>query len=394
MIKSILFVGTFPNPVDKYKGVFFQNLVFAMADKGVKCVVINPLSITHYKNRTKEIPNRMIYRTPQNNSVEVYYPKFISYSSRKIGPINTGKMTEAAIQASALKAAKRLINNGYQFDCVYGHFFLNGGLAACKIGKKHGLPGFVAFGECDYESQVRDFYGELNKKDIEGLSGVICVSTNNFNCLMKKNIFCKIPMIVAPNSVDHTLFKKMDKLSCRKELGLPEKAFIVSFVGGLIERKGDKRLLAAINMTEDVYVIFAGVAMHGEELPAGEKVLMCKPFEHDQIPVFLNASDVFCLPTLSEGSCNAVVEAMSCGLPVISSDLPFNDDALHEDNSIRVDPMSIDQIRDAIQSLKDNENERTRMGDKAFEDSKNFDIIGRASRILSFMNETIETNND
>lgn len=385
MINSILFVGSFPNPIDKYKGVFFQNLVFAIADKGIKCTVINPTSITHYKKRIKEIPYQMTYKTSNGSQVDVYYPKFISYSSRKLGPFNTGRMTEKALQSCALKTVRNLIESGVRFDCVYGHFFLNGGLAACRIGERYNKPAFVAFGECDYESQVLAFYGDLTKKDIGGLSGVVCVSTNNYNSLMKRPVFTKVPMIVAPNSVDHNLFHKMDKELCREELGLPKDKFIVSFVGGLIERKGDKRLLAAINQVEDSYVAFAGVPMHGEELPTGEKVLMCRPLVHEKVPVLLNASDVFCLPTLSEGSCNAVVEALSCGIPVISSNLPFNDDALNEHNSIRINPQSIEDIREAISVLKDNTELREEMGKKAFEDGQTFDINRRADKIVSFM---------
>lgn len=386
MISSILFIGSFPNPVDKYKGVFFQNIVFSIADRGIKCTVIDPTSITHYRKNTKKIPDQMVYKTPNNNEVQVYYPKFVSYSSRKVLRFNTGLITENALQTCALRTVRKLISEGYTFDCTYGHFFLNGGLAACKIGKKYNKPSFVAFGECDYESQVLDFYRDLTSKDIDGLSGVVCVSTNNYNVLKAKSVFSNIPMIVAPNSVDHSLFKKLDKSECRNEMGFPEDAFIVSFVGGLIERKGDKRLLAALNQIEDVYGAFAGVPMHGEELPSGDKVIMCKPLKHEQIPVLLNASDVFCLPTLSEGSCNAVVEAMSCGLPVISSDLPFNDDALNEANSIRINPMSVNEIKDAIVLLRDDEERRRSMSDKAYEDSKKFDIHKRAEKIFTFMN--------
>jgi glycosyltransferase involved in cell wall biosynthesis len=117
-------------------------------------------------------------------------------------------------------------------------------------------------------------------------------------------------MIVAPNSVDMSLFYKRDKDTCRKELGIPLDKFVVGFVGGFIERKGDKRLLAAVNEIDDVYVAFAGC---GDHAPDGDKVVFCKALEHEQIPIFLNAIDVFCLPTQNEGSCNAIVEAAACG---------------------------------------------------------------------------------
>ncbi len=66
------------------------------------------------------------------------------------------------------------------------------------------------------------------------------------------------------------------------------------------------------------------------------------------IPNYICASDVFVLPTTAEGCCNAIIEAMGCGLPIVSSDRAFNYDILNEENSILVDPESVDEIDNAI----------------------------------------------
>ena len=189
-------------------------------------------------------------------------------------------------------------------------------------------------------------------------------------------------MIIAPNSVDMSLFYKRDKEKCRKELGLPSDKFIVGFVGGFIERKGDKRLLEAVNGIDGVYVAFAG---RGDNPPSGEKVLFCQALEHEQVPVFLNAIDVFCLPTQNEGSCNAIVEAASCGLPIISSDLPFNDDLLTGENSMRINPNSVDEIRGAIKRVYMDQDYRETIGRLVYRDSRVFSIENRCRRILEFI---------
>jgi glycosyltransferase involved in cell wall biosynthesis len=55
--------------------------------------------------------------------------------------------------------------------------------------------------------------------------------------------------------------------------------------------------------------------------------------------MFLNASDVFILPTLAEGSCNAILEALACGIPVVSSDIPaIRDDFGREPPMFLADP--------------------------------------------------------
>lgn len=373
-----LFVGMYPNNVNKYRNVFFQNLIFAMADNGVECTVISPVPVTKYRKKVHAIPKHTYDITPKGAKVELYYPRYISASSVQIGSYNTEKLSEALFENSVLKVAKSL-RDTYEF--VYGHFVLYGGLAAVRVGNLLGIPSYFAYGECDFRTEVGNTYGIPSEHKIKGLNGVISVSSKNSNELEELGFVKGIPVITAPNSTDLSLFYKRDKTECRKKLGLPEDKFIIGFVGGFIERKGDKRLLQAVNSLDDVYLAYAG---RGDTPPSGDRVLFCKPMEHDQVPILLNAVDVFCLPTLAEGSCNAIVEAMACGLPIISSDLPFNDDVLNERNSIKIDPMDIGQISSAIETLKDDA-ARNKMAEYAFETAQNLSISARATKILEFI---------
>lgn len=385
-MKRALFIGQYPNTLDPYLRSFFQALIYAVADSGIECTVIAPVSITHYKRNINKISYFTTEKSNKGNIIKVFHPKYISYSSKKIGSINTGFYSEKAFQRAAVKCSMRLKEH---FDFVYGHFFLTGGLAAVRIGKIRGIPAFIAYGECDYESQVRADYGDIKKEELDGLTGVISVSSKNTKELNDLGIVKGVPIITAPNSTDLSLFYKKDKKQCRAKLGLPQDKFIVGFVGGFIERKGDKRLLAAVNQIEDVYAAFAG---KGDNPPTGDKVLFCKALDHEIVSDFLNAIDVFCLPTLSEGSCNAIVEAMACGVPIVSSDLPFNDDALDESNSIRIDPNSVEEIKNAIFKLYIDETERISLSENCLKKSTQFSINNRSLNILQFIKSIIKEN--
>lgn len=380
-MSNYLFIGWYPSNVDQYKNVFFQNLIFALADAGNDCTVISPISIMKYRMKVCSIPKETVHYSPNGNEVKVYYPRVFSASSIQLGSYNTERLSESCFEKGALRTARKCALEK-KYDAVYGHFFLYGGLAAIKVGRVLKIPSFVAFGECDYESQIKETYGDLRPKDVSGLNGIIAVSNKNANKLNELGIFKEIPILISPNAVDQQLFKRLDKAECRKRLELPEDKFIVGFVGGFIERKGDKRLLQAVNLLEDVYLAYAGT---GENPPSGKRVLFCNRVLHSDIPIFLNAIDVFCLPTLSEGSCNAVVEALACGIPVISSDLEFNDDVLNDENSIRINPMSIDDIKNSIYELKNNMHLRNEMSENAFRSASGLSIEKRAKTIADFI---------
>ena len=386
--KRALFIGKYPDAVFPYRQVFFQNLIFALADQGVECTVISPVPLTnfkHYKFGAHKVARKEIQHTPKGTAVTVYYPRYISASSKQIGSYNTEKLSERLFENSVMSVVKEL---DASFDFVYGHFFLYGGLAAVKVGKKLCIPAFIAYGECDFESQVRQTYGLPGKEQLEGLTGIISVSTKNTNELKALGIIDDVPILTAPNSADLTLFHPKDRSECRQKLGMPTDKFIVGFVGSFIDRKGDKRLLEAVNGIEDTYVAFAG---KGDVPPAGDRVIFCQPLVHDRVSDFLSAIDVFCLPTLSEGSCNAIVEAMACGAPIISSDLPFNDDALDASNSIRIDPNSVAEIRQAIQSLKNDPERRLALARASLEKAQDFEIGQRASKIFNFIQTCSES---
>ena len=111
--------------------------------------------------------------------------------------------------------------------------------------------------------------------------------------------------------------------------------------------------------------------------------------DHDMLPKYLNCANAFVLPTQSEGCCNAIVEALAIGLPVISSKGAFNDDILDKNNSIRVNPDDVDAIATAIKTLKDNPELCKNMSEYSISRHEEYSIEGRAKRILDFINRKI-----
>lgn len=384
MIKSILFFGNYPNSIEENLNVFFKNLIYQFADIGIKCTVIDPVSITKYKCNIVKIPQKRIEHTKNGAQVIVYSPRFVSFSSKKIGFVDTHVWTVKAYRRAAVRQVKE---NRLSFDATYGHFINIGGIPACLVGKEYGKPAFVANGESDLNPKTYNYNSRYGLLPFRYCSGVISVSAKNKNELQQLKLIDDEIIEVFPNAIDDSLFRVLDREKCREQLGFPKNVLVAGFVGGFSERKGDKRVLEATRGIKGLKIAFAG---SGTKPPQGDHVVFCKNVIHDHVPTFLNACDFFVLPTLNEGCCNAIIEAMACGLPVISSNLSFNDDILNENNSIRVNPSSIAELRSAIIKLVQDDVLRKRLSLGALKTASMLRIENRATNILSFM-ENIHT---
>lgn len=378
---NICFISyKYPGKHNTSEYAFVKQLVDAIASLGNHCFVLTPFNITHYKSLSA---SREEY-TMGGGKVTVLRPGYMSLSNFHIGKL---RLSDYLHQRALNRAFKMMKINP---DVVYGHFW-ESAYGGYSFAKKNGTPLFVASGES--EINVNVIPAQNRKEFCEYVSGVVCVSTKNKNESVGLGLTVPEKCKVFPNSINAKLFRKLDKKQCREELGFPQDAFILAFVGWFIDRKGPKRVSDAIRFTQGkpVYSMFIGKEEKGGEVqnPDCDNILFKGALPHEQIPMYLNAADVFVLPTLHEGCCNAVVEAMACGLPIISSNRPFNWDVLNEGNSIMVDPQNVTEIASAIQKLKDDEQKRQRLSQGALEMAKCLTIENRAQGIIDFIKTKI-----
>ena len=358
---------------------FVKNLVEALAERGNECAVIAPYSVTHNRRFYKRV---RIEKTPGGASVTVIRPPFLSVSNLKIGKARLSDR----LHKYAVRRGLRYVP--FKPDAIYGHFW-SSAYEGYEYSKLHSIPLFVASGE----SVIADSFTFSIEVEpfCDYVRGVICVSSKNKDESVRMGLTTPDKCIVIPNAVDSSFFKKMDKALCRQSLGIERDDFVVIFIGWFNNRKGVLRVSSAIKRMNDSSVksLFIG---SGDQDPNCDGILFKDAVIHNEIPKYLNAADVFVLPTLQEGCCNAVVEALSCGVPVISSDRAFNWDVLDETNSLLIDPEDISQISDAIAKLKDDVVLRAKLSIGALKKAEDLSISKRAERIESFIENRISNN--
>lgn len=360
----------YPTSLDPTAMPFVQQLAWALTDLGNTCTVICP------QNFTKKLNREYVEQTPRGGDVKVYLPNTLHLGQQKVLGFNTALLTTRFFW----KAAKQVVEKLPRQDVVYGHFITPSGITAARLHREFGIPAFLGYGESS--SWSIEHYGadKVRKELFEDLAGVVAVSSKNAEVLRRFDAVPEESVKVFPNGFDDTIFYPRDKKEAREKLGLPQDAFIVSFVGHFIARKGIDKLIPAVEQA-GVKVICAG---KGPIDPRGESCLFANTIGHEELPWFYSASDAFVLPTLNEGCCNAIVEALACGLPIVSSDLPFNYDILDETNALLVDPADVKALTDSICKLRDDPALRQKLSQGSLARAKALTLQQRAKNIQQF----------
>lgn len=354
--------------------VFVVRLCEEMARQGHIVTIISPQRILRIGTGKDCLsPTSFVHETATGEQINVLRPLLLSFGKFPVLSRANSMLRRWVIMRSVKKTEGQ--------DVYYGHFWDNGFFLYQAL-RQSGKPLFVASGESTIKFRTTDTSFQRY------VSGVVCVSTKNMEESIAAGLTTREKCVVIPNATDSAVFHKMDKLQCRRELGFDEHLFAVIYVGQFVRRKGYDRVAAAIDRLNDhsIGVIFLGGEKEGRK-PQCRGIIKCGLVAQNEIPKYLNAADLFVLPTRAEGCCNAIVEAMACGLPIVSSDMPFNYDIIDSTNALLVNPESIDEIAMAIRRVKENPTLQSSMSKSSLEKARKLTLSARAEKIISFMNE-------
>ncbi|HYN77143.1 MAG TPA: glycosyltransferase [Lamprocystis sp. (in: g-proteobacteria)] len=139
------------------------------------------------------------------------------------------------------------------------------------------------------------------------------------------------PIQVIRNGVDTDRFTPGDRLSARAALAhtaaIPASAPLIGCAARLNPVKGHRFLLEALaRLDPGVHLALAGGGEEEAALRAQSSALGCAARVHflgplDAMNDFYRALDLFCLPSLAEGMPLSPLEAQSCGVPVVVTDV-------------------------------------------------------------------------
>lgn len=161
------------------------------------------------------------------------------------------------------------------------------------------------------------------------------------------------------NSIDHNHFtpgSEINRIEVRNKLSISLTASCLIFVGSGFERKGLSAAIQAIAKT-DHYLIVIGKDKKSSQYEAQAKTLGCHNrvrflgMQNETLPYY-QACDGLLLPTLYDPFPNVILEALSCGLPVVTSTTCGGAEFINQGHEGYVcDALDINALKDAITAL-------------------------------------------
>ncbi len=332
----------YPSDIQPGAGVFIRERMLRVNELH-PIVVISPqpwspfdMLIRLFKNpKYRLLPNK---QTTNEDGFMVFRPRFLSLPG-------FGRKFDALSMALSTLAVVKREGFSHKVGLVDSHFAYPEGYAAQIIAKKLKVPyGITLRGARDTDT-VGTSCEPMLKSAIQNAQYIIGVSDALRKFAIKMGGASERATTIS-NGVNASLFFPEDKPAAREKLGLSLNSKIIVSVGSLIPLKGHERIVEimpdVLKVYPDTLFLIVGaptryedsssqIRQRIEELNLHNHVKLCGRVVPEELRWHLSAADVFGLATQNEGWPNAIMEALACGLPVITTNVGGNAEIVHSD---------------------------------------------------------------
>jgi D-inositol-3-phosphate glycosyltransferase len=239
----------------------------------------------------------------------------------------------------------------------HGHYW-DGGNLALRASMDFCIPfieNFHSLGKVGLETKARYSWDKKNEKDlfdkrfqiedeiIKGADKIITLSASEKTSLENDYSASPEKVVLVPGGVDLRIFTPRQKSEARKELSIDEQSYVLLFVGRMEWRKGIGTLIHAAGLLKNdipnLKVIVVGGKIYGRQknmddfneyqrlaqtvknLGLENVINFVGCADHNRLPFFYSAADVFVVPSYYEPFGLVALESMACRTPVVASEV-------------------------------------------------------------------------
>lgn len=288
--------------------VFTSNIARALIEKGYRVIIV-----------TSALRNDP--RVDQEGQLSVVYlPARLLLNNRFTMPRKNSKFKELIDWLDDQSINYILINQRFYPFCTFAMQYANK-RGIVPLVMDHGA-GHLTVSNTLIDPMVRKYEHWITNHGKKYNNRYIAVSKASAEWLKHFNIEA---VGIVNNSIDVDGFlAAQSKRDFRQELGLSENDFLVAFTGRLVKEKGLPQLCEALKQVQeaghsDIHLVVAGDGPLEEELATYEKynVHPAGRLTPADVSALLIQSQVFCLPTVSEGFSISMLEAAAARTGII-----------------------------------------------------------------------------
>jgi glycosyltransferase involved in cell wall biosynthesis len=247
-----------------------------------------------------------------------------------------------------------------KWDVIFGSWLYPDCVVANWVGRLRGIPSIShAIGS---DVNIVAFKPLQSRQIVRFLNGCYRVLTVSADLGLKlAKIGIQKPRLeVVYNGVDAEVFQPIAKAEVRMKLGLPLEAKIITFVGSLFREKGCIELVNSFAQLDpqknNLLLVFVGqggmlsqLKSEAQSLGVADYVRFVGRVLHADLGPWFAASDLTTLPSYNEGVPNVIMESMSCGVPVVASDVGGIPEVLADFAGIMVPAKNVSALTVALQ---------------------------------------------
>ncbi|KAA5546265.1 glycosyltransferase family 4 protein [Roseiconus nitratireducens] len=228
------------------------------------------------------------------------------------------------------------------------HFGYPEGVAVHRVARRLGVPFLITLRGVEEEWLQKPRVRDQMLSALEDASAVIAVSESLRQAAARAGADPERIRVIA-NGCDTSMFGPGDRKQARLQLGIEDCVPLLVTVATLKHVKGHDRLVEPLRRLSE-HLDFRWICigdtddsgftkgLRDQIAAAGisDRVLFTGPLPPHQVSNYLRAADLFLLASRREGSCNAILEAMSCGTPVVATPVGDNRELESRFDGIRV----------------------------------------------------------
>lgn len=261
------------------------------------------------------------------DGIEVYRPRWLSLPG-------FAKRLDGWLMWRGSERLVRKLHARFEATLIDAHFLYPDGWAASQVGRRLGLPVTITLRGSKDEWLIGTDRERFLVEAMNSASRLFSVS-ESLKCNVAERLGIDANKVaVIGNGVDVSRFFPVNRAEARQRLGLSKDAKVLIGVGGLVPRKGFQRVIPLVaglrkRHPDLVYLVVGGGTTQADmsselkalasECGVGDAVVFCGPQRPSDLRLYYSAADVFVLATEHEGWANVFLEAMACGLPVITT---------------------------------------------------------------------------